>query len=415
MAGLAGTLASAGGGFAPRNPLDPNQVQSPVMQLRLNGVFIPTWRGMVELTAYSVADTANFDTFLASAPLDYGALCQTVKACPYEVFIGQRGQIARSNPAQRVLYALLEEEEATYEEDRIELRARGVLALLIDQRVTARVPMNQTADKIIAGIISQFGLTPQVAATSVPVGKLLQDDYVAMSRNYRALEFITALADELGWDVRVQGTTVIVGPPAVRGTVPEISKVWSNNAGEKLRVTHNSLHSRNIKVVVKSYLPRLKSRTASLGANANNPAAILGLPAQTPTAPVSRGPSGNQTGFTSVGGNYTGEIYTFHIPGLTAQQCDNMAGKIRDDLTRREFIVEFTWSPSLQEAQTIVSAGTEWTLNLTGCSQRSSNQVYHPKKVTWNWESGEDDASPSGLTCTVLGVNHELPAPTSGI
>jgi len=397
----------------------------PIMQLRLNGVFIPTWRGMVEISAYSVTDTASFDTFIANAPLDYGALSQTVSPCPYEVFIGQAGQIMRSNASQRLLYALLEEEDGRYEEDRIELRARGVLALLIDQRITARLPMNQTVDKLIAWVISQFGLTSQVASSvssdfpnGVPAGKLLQYQYVAMSRNYRAFELITALAEGLGWDVRVQGTTVIVGPPPTRGQVPEISKVWGNNAGEKLSVIHNALHSRNIKVIVKSYLPHLKVRTASLRAIQNSPA-ILGLP--TPGNPSSRGPQpqGNQTGFTSVGGNYTGEVYVFHVPGLDANQCDAMASKIRDDLTRREFIVEFTWSPSLQELQTLVPAGTEWTLNLSGCSQRSANGLYHPRKVTWEWDSGEnEDGDASGLTCTVSAVNHELSAamaPTGGI
>jgi len=402
-------------------PTDPNVALNLIMQLRLNGVFVPTWRGTVELSAYSVADTASFDTFIANAPVDYGKLSQTVSPCPFEVFIGQAGLISQQSVNQRVLYGLLEEEACNYEEDRIELRARGVLALLIDQRLTANIPWNQTVDKVISGIIQQYGLQAQVTPTSVVVGTILQADYVAMSRNYRAFEFITALADGLAWDVRVQGTTVIVGPPPTRGQVPEITKVWGNNAGEKLRVTHNALHSRNIKVIVKSYLSRTKSRTASLGLDPAEEEFLLGVGGPTPAStPKIAGPSGNQTGFTSVGGSYTGEVFTKHFPGLTAQQCDIKAAEIRDEITRHEFIVELTWSPTLEEVQKLVPAGCEWTLNLSGCSQRSANSssagVYYPKTVTWEWDSGETDSGDAtGLTCTVLAYNHPQPAPVGGI
>src|ERR1700682_4684573 len=104
-------------------PTDPHIALNLIMQLRLNGVFVPTWRGTVEKSAYSVADTASFDTFMANAPIDYSALVQTVKVCPFEVFIGQAGVISNQSVNQRVLYGLLEEEEGICEEDRIELRA----------------------------------------------------------------------------------------------------------------------------------------------------------------------------------------------------------------------------------------------------------------------------------------------------
>jgi len=409
------------------NALKPNVYTRPIVQLRINGIFVPAWSGYVEKSAYSVADTASFDTFCANAPMDYGEVSQVVSPCPYEVFVGQAGSISPKNNTQRLLYGLLEEAETTYEEDRVELRARGVLALLIDQNLTALLPMSETVDKVIAWIISQYGLVPQVASTistqapnGVPVGHLLQDAYVSMSRNYKAFEMITALADGLGWDVRVQGTTVIVGPPAKRGTVSELTKVWGASAGERLQVTHNALHARNIKVIVKSYLPRTKSRTASLGLNQNDPAAILALPSvQLPTSPRQLGPSGIQHGASTVGGTYTGEVYTFHIPGLTAAQCDAKAGAIRDDLTRREFIVDYTFSPTMDEAKMMIAAGTEFTLNLSGCSQTSHNGLYHPKVVRWNWDSGEDDSGdPIGLTVQITAYNHEISsaeAPTGGI
>jgi hypothetical protein len=399
------------GSVAP-NPLSPNAQSSPIAQVRLNGVFVPITSLTLEKTAYSVADTATATTYCADAPLDYGKTSQTVIPTPFEAFLGNGAlQGAKSEPGGRLLYGLLDEIETIYDEDVIELRTRGVLALLIDQRMTARVDMNSTVAQIITKIISQFGLTPKVTETDVPVGKVLQADYVSMARNLRVFDFLVGLTDALGWTIRVQDTTVIVGPPAQRGSVPELSVVWANNTGEKLRVTHSALHTREISVVVKSYLPRLKTRVINSGLSPST-LAILGLPAvQSTSGPKQTAPSGRQSGFTSVGENFS-ETYVFHIPGLTVDQANAMASKIRDDITRHEFIAELMIAPDPDQLTMLVAAGTEFTVNLSGCSQASHNGLYHPRKVAWEWAVGADNQAACSATITM--VNHELPSPASG-
>jgi hypothetical protein len=400
-------------------PVKPSASSSPIAQVRLNNVFVPIKSVTLEKTAYSVVDTATLTTFCAGAPMDYGKLAQTVIPCPYEVFIGS-GAITPGSSAQgqRALYGLLERTDTIYDEDAIEITARGILALLIDQRMTARLPMNSTVDQVIAGIISSYHLVPQVTPTTVDAGKVLSDDFVSMARNQRAFDVIVALADYLGWKIRVQGTTVIVGPPATRGQVPELALQWGNNAGEKLKITHDALHTRNIKVVVKSYLPRLKSRVSTpaiFQGQSVGTGSVLGLPAQSPlSAQQQRAPSGAQTGFTSVGGNYSGEVYTFHIPGLTIDKCNEMAARIRDDITRHEFVAELVITPDPDQIATLVPAGCEFTVQLSGCSQRSHNGLYHPRKVTWAWAIGQSEGESPGLTCSMLLVNHEVPSPSSG-
>src|SRR5579863_2088142 len=240
-------------------PTPPSVASAPIAQVRLNSnVVVPLKSVSVEKSAYSVADTATCTTFCAGSKTDFGRLSQTAVPCSYEVFVGSgiiRPINAPNSQGQRLLYGLLEQTDTRYDEDEIDLSARGVLALLIDQRMTTRLPMNQTADQVIAGIIKQFGLTPQVTPTTVLAGKILDDDFVTLARNQRAMDVVVGIADYLGWTVRVEGTTVIVGPPATRGQVPELAFVWNRNAGEKLHVTHDALHTRDIKVIVKSYLP----------------------------------------------------------------------------------------------------------------------------------------------------------------
>lgn len=406
-------------------PVPPSVASRPIAQVRLNSTqLVPLMSVSVEKSAYSVADTATCSTFCAGSPIDYGKLSQIAIPCTYEVFLGSGTLSPNSAPnaqGQRLFYGLLEQIVTTYDEDTIDLSARGVLALLIDQRMTARLPMNEPLETVISGIISQFQLTPKFVGppSGVSAGKVLDNDFVTMARNQRAMDVIVGLADFLGWSIRVQDTTVIFGPPAARNTVPELSVQWGNNAGEKLNVTHDALHNRNIKVIVKSYLPRVKSRvsaTATLlsGQTLAQPA-IIGLPGQTPTSAQSqKPPSGAQTGFTSVGADYQTEVYVFHIPGLTADQCNAMASKIRDDITRHEFIATLEFAPDPSQIAQLVPAGTEFTVNLAGCSQASHNGLYHPKQVTWDWAIGQNEGDTPGLTCKIVMVNHELPPPVSG-
>lgn len=405
-------------------PTAPSTSTSPIAQVRLNSTqFVPIKSVTVEKSAYSVADTATCTTFCAGSPVDYGKLSQTAIPCSYEVFLGSGTIAPRNAPnaqGQRLLYGLLEQIDTRYDDDEIDLAARGVLALLIDQRMTSRLPMNETVDKVIAGIITQFGLKAQVTSTSVTAGKVLNNDFVTMSRNLRAMDIVVGLADFLGWSVRVQGTTVVVGPPAQRGgSTPELSFVWNNNAGEKLSVTHDALHNRDIKVIVKSYLPRIKSRvsaTATLLSGATLPQpSTLGLPTQGPASAQSQQPpSGMQSGYTSVGADYQTEVYVFHIPGLTADQCNAMASKIRDDITRHEFVATLEFAPDPSQIALLVPAGCEFTVQLTGCSQPSHNALYHPKQVTWTWDVGQGQGDAPGLSCKIMMVNHELPAPVAG-
>jgi hypothetical protein len=398
---------------------------APLAEARINGVFVPTWHVEVEQTAYSVADTASALTFLADAPLDYGSLAQRVVACPFDVFLGTRDTRATTkSQGTRLFTGLLDEIDSTYEDDTISLSARGAAALLIDQRITTRFDMNESTDRVIVDMITTTpgGLTAKVdsklpdGSPVPPIGKLLQQDFVSTARNSRAFDVINLLADGLGWNVRVQGTTVIVGAPPSRGSVPELAKVWARDAGTKLFVQHSAIHAHDIKVVVHSYLPRTKSRSGA-GSVSTAEQPTMGLPTEAPPGtPTTSGPSGRQAGFTTIGDGYAGQIYSFHVAGLTSAQCQAMANQIRDELSRHEFIATLTFAPSPDEIAMLAPLGTEFTVLLSGCSQASHNGLYHPKKVVWTWDVGDSDQGVAdGLTCEITMANHEIPAPTGGL
>jgi hypothetical protein len=93
-----------------------------------------------------------------------------------------------------------------------------------------------------------------------------------------------------------------------------------------------------------------------------------------------------------------------------------MAAKIRDDITRHEFVATLKFAPTKDELKQLVSLGTEFTVMLSGCEQASHNGLYHPNKVVWAWDLGDSNSGQAeGLTCEVTMLNHELPVPTGGL
>jgi hypothetical protein len=381
----------------------------PQVHSYLQNLYIPAFDVSVEQTAYNTADTISVKSIVSIATTDFGLLSQQNSSpIPMRVLVGAPGDPNSYNNSvfDQLIYGFLDELDTDYDTDELEFRGRGALALLVDARTTQRVDMNVDVGIAIAKLISSVGLTPKVQPAGVLVGKILGSDFVSIGRNLKILEFIQKLANGIGWITRCQGTTVIVGPPPSPAQVPVFTKTWSAGGALTARVKHSALHAHDIKVKVISYLPKSKGRVVTQGTQ-DLTDLLSGQTLQLPTAggtlktPVT---GGRQSGFAT--GNFQfsrAEEYVFQIPGLTSAQADARAAKIQAELSRHEFILDMSFTPTPEELRLMVQNSPEFLINMRGFSQASHNQLYHPRQVTWTWNL--DD----GLKVSILAVNHDIP------
>jgi hypothetical protein len=380
----------------------------PQLLLYINNIFIPTESVDVTLSAYGSADTVIARTYFHDLSDDLkgvslAQLSQKVRPCPVTVKVVNH---ATGQGPYDIFQGILDELDVDFDTDELEIRARGILAILIDQRMSLKVNQNVDIGSAMSKLITSYGLKASVPTAGITVGHALSDDHVAHGRNVRVFDFIRSLASEIGWDVRVRAGTVVVGPVADRTKVPEFVRKWgSDTTGlTKLRVTHSALHSHDVKVKVLSYIPKTKGRQAS---NAQGSiAALLGLPAPlASTHKTSAGGTGRQSsGFTSVGESINIENeYVIHVVGKTTDQCDKIAANLRDNISRHEFVYDMAWAPADGELKQLAGAGCEFTVRLEGTVEPAFNQSVTPREVKWAW------STTGGLVLSVSGNNLPLP------
>lgn len=391
-----------------------DRATAPRMYGRINGIYIPTKSIEVTQSSYGVADTASVETYLEGQTHDFGALSQRVQPVPFQVMAGyiSRGRQGNFSP---LLNGLLDEIDNEYETDVLTFHARGILANLVDTRLSITPNMNDTAQHVIQQVITKAGLTAKVASDPMnrSVGAILRkDDYVTGIKNMRALDFIHAICRWVGWTTRAVGNTVVVGPPPDPSTGPKLVKAWDKRAGMKLKVTHNALHNRNIKVKVISYIQAHKARSrAKVQQSMLAQELFPGVEPKSSGSTV-RGGTGHQSGTTTVGERDNIEEYVIPVPNATDAECIALAQVIADEINRHEFLADFTFTPTPEEFATIVQYSPDFTVQLTGCAQASNNGLYYPKEVNWSWAIG--DSAPT-YEVTLKMVNHPLPAPAGGL
>lgn len=447
-----------------------NSNYAPRLIAKLEGVEIPAWDISVGLSGYGTADTVALTTFWYGLRdyLSFSALQQSQifaqKNKPMRLTV--EVQTDPNGLLSPLFRGFLDIINVNGEADTCEMTGRGVLSLLLDQHITVKLRNNQRVEQSIAEVVRRYGLNPVITAESgktvtkalvaldasarvdmqpsagagpdsgVTSGKAAKGDAeVTSARNMTAMGYITSLANAVGWNIRIRGTDVIIGPPPAPGAGLVINKVWETNSGAlKMKIQHAAYHSHTIHVKIVSYVQGTKGRVKHVTQQGPT-AAALGLPApvsktdangnpmtpsQGPTAgalgmpsPVGGTKKGRGTG--TRGGRMTGyanvpaspstrnEMYVYHIPGLTKEKAQAMADKLRDDLSRREFLVTLEWAPDAAEAMTLARAGSEYNVALSGIDDPVVNGAYTPKLTTWKW------TLQTGLVITGEFANHPLP------
>lgn len=392
-------------------PLDlTNFSYQPRFFATVNGINVPLTSISVEQTSYGIADTIKLTTPLFDAPVDFGQLSQVVKGAPIVVY----GGYAESQNHFTVIQGILEDIDNDYDEDLITIHGRGLLANLVDAKISIKAKMNSTVTQVITELIQKYGLKAQVAQSSVTVGSIIKTDFVAITRNVRALDFIHMLCRQVGWTTRTVGGTVVVGPPPdVTRPLLHRSVVFSSDPKvgyfKSLKINHNALHNRQIKVKVVSYVQSTKQK--SVASKQGPLSALLGLPIPGSTTTTAGFKGGLQSGTTSVGERTNVEEYVIPVSNKTQQECDDLAVALAEAIANHEFVATVKIILTLAEFQPIVESSPDFNMSISGCSQYSNNGTYFPKTITWDWSA----ETAVGLELTMECVNHVLPAPTGGL
>jgi len=218
----------------------------------------------------------------------------------------------------------------------IEIDGRDLTARLLDAR-TQQTYANQTASEIANTLAARHGLTPAITATTTLAGRYYgaEHDRITLGQFSRALtewDLLTFLAAREGFDVFVQGQTLVFQPPAT-AMPPFLLGVADCLA---LVLDRALTLARDIEVTVKSW-------------NTRHQAAF------TQTA-RSSAPGGRRTG--------PPQHIVVVRPNLAADEALQLAQRILADLSRHERVVrvELPGELSLMSRSqvTLVGTGTDF-------------------------------------------------------
>jgi len=423
----------------------PQTSWAPRLSVVLEGTEIPATSVTVKLSAYGTADEISMETFfnglreyLGFSIVQQSQLYAAANTpMQLQVFLRTSGTGGLSIPIIMGFLDIIHVDEKT---DVCKLTGRGVFSILLDQKMTYKVKNNQPVEASIAEVVKRYGLNPIItAASGETVGKAMRDLQQHSARNLNAFQYVQSLANAVGWDLRAQGTSIIIGPPPDPSSALVIPKIWDTiQGGSELDFEHDAYHNHHIKVKVVSYLPRSKSKITAQSAAAialgipapvapsagsypgtsaspvqGSAATSLGMPSPAPSG--GRGVSGvklgSQSGYANVPRTPStrDEMYVIHTSSKNQADCQAMANRLRDQISRHEITGTLTWEPDMAEAATFAKAGVLFNILLSGVIEEPVfNSHYWPKAVNWDW------TIPEGLKLAVDVANHILPEDNQG-
>jgi len=207
-----------------------NEVAAVRGAVKLNGERITGWQAFdVENNSYSNADSFNC-TFVCSAlPDDRNtAWFSAQQDMHVELFAGVPADPSNYSPGELTSWIYGQVDKVAHDpvHGLITVSGRDLTRLLIDAKTTEKW-QNKTSSQIATILAKRHNLTPQVTATTTPVGKFYEIDHESMSDARTEWDMLTHLARLEQFDVRVRGQTLIFAPRADPTTAPPYPIVWT--------------------------------------------------------------------------------------------------------------------------------------------------------------------------------------------
>jgi hypothetical protein len=204
----------------------------------------------------------------------------------------------------------------------ITVSGRDLTARFIDQK-TRKTFQNQTSSQIVEELAGGHGMTADVTSTDTPVGRFYSADHTRMTLNSLSettseWDLLTFLSEQEGYDCWVTGTTIHFHPSTPPNSDPYDVVIGDNGQSNAVGIMleRSQALAKDIVVAVRSWNSKQRR----------------GFTAWNPGQPTS---------------NTKAQEFSFVRPNLTGDQAQDLANRIRADLSQQERLGTFNLIPDL--------------------------------------------------------------------
>jgi hypothetical protein len=301
----------------------PSVLRHPLGRVAVGGVAVP-W------TEWRVTDRGHFacSTFSVSLPIQTlaperdPAWWAVTDAAEIEISAALSDPASSAAPAfTGLILGRADDVEIDLETRLVRLSGRDYAAKFIDARLTGQF-RNQTSSEVVTALAQAAGLTADVTATRIPVGRYYQIDHLRLSTGQSPWDLMCRLAREEDFDLWVGGTVVHFHPRNTSDTTNPVLMRWSDPAQPAAAANFFSKpRLRRALTIAKDIVVKVHSW---------NQHQEKGF---TVTYRVKRARSKSDC-------DGEAQTYTYTRPNLTEAQANLFAQRMAAELSRHEYVIE---------------------------------------------------------------------------
>lgn len=294
--------------------------RAPRGAVRLNGLVMVGWEDWeVENNAFRAADSFSIRFAAGRLPTGIGPDWFGGQAAITAEIFASAAPFDPANyqplPADRLILGQVDDIAYDPVRGSLLLTGRDLTALLIDTRISSGY-LNQTSSQIAAAIAESHGLAPVISETATPIGTFYSQNHISLTQQRSEWDILTELAQFENFDVFVAGDALHFEPLPDAGMAGRYDIDWQVGGGSvappaanvaALRFERSLTLARGVSVTVQSWHARQGKRFAATWPKAD-------ADAHAPPAPPL--------------------AYSFVVPGLTQDQCQQIAEAQYLDITR---------------------------------------------------------------------------------
>lgn len=285
--------------------------------VKINGTIIPGWVSLgVVNNAFFQADTFDATFAVSKLPDEFGpAWWSDTDKMELELFIGFPPDPANFSPSDldSMIFGLVDQVDWDVDRGVITASGRDLTSRFQETKSDAKYP-NLTASQIVAKLAAEHGLTPVVTATDTKAGRFYSIDNVLLQDNRAQWDLLCYLARQESFTVYVKGKELHFEPmPPLNGDPYVIQCKLPDQDGGPIKGNFQALKVSRSLTIAKDIVVKVRSW------NAQKKNAFVRQ------AKASRkGSSGDM------------QTYVYDIPGLTADQAQQRAKQLAEELSKHE-------------------------------------------------------------------------------
>lgn len=360
-----------------------SQVRHPRIGMVVNGTRILT--GLlsfsVESNNYFSADTWRAEIAVDALPAAFNAAFWEATA---SIEVQLLASLQTGQSLAMVVGGFVDEHDMDWDGETLSISGRDYTGALIDKLSNDKLT-NQTSSQIATLFAERVGMTPQVTATTTPVGRYLNGQTDFMAEDISLWRILAFLAQQEGFDVYGIGKTLVFAP-SVPDPSPLAVKYIAAGKGRtlggnvvSLKTHHKKVLAQTVTVQVRSWNYQQKQPIISTFVSKKlNPTASsngTSIPVASSGATITRAQAQSGT-------EATGPFYIIRRSGLTQDQADALAKQTLRDITSHERTAEFT-------GPAIIGIDPRRSVQLTGTGT-VCDMTYPVKSISrkFDWEGG---------------------------